>query len=1059
MTHVSRSRSRAVVRLVAALVFVAFFALPTIAQDISPEMYGAMRWRSIGPFRAGRVTSVSGVPNQTAVYYIGTPGGGVWKTTDAGHVWKPIFDSEHIASIGVVAVSPSNPNIVYVGTGEQTQGNGVHKSTDAGATWKNIGLEKTHIITGMVIDPRNPDIVVVAAVGDIFSGAERGIFKTSDGGKSWEKTLFKDNDTSPMDLNMAPGNPKLLYTTMLKRPTPPPAGGPPPNPNAPREQDATIYKSTDEGATWAPVGGKGLPTEPMGRVGVAAAPGTGKVVYAIATQGFYRSDDAGATWTQTTKDPRVIGNGYFSRVFVDPTNANTIYVAQTSMYRSTDGGKTFDAWVGAPSGDDIHVMWINPTNTQNMILGVDQGAIISPNGGSSWSSWYNQPTGQFYHVSTDNHFPYYVYAAQQDSGTMAVASRSDYGQITARDWAPTGGFEFAFIAPDPLNPNLVYTGGWYGSVLRYDKTTGQIVHIFVRTAKYRTAGMAPLAFSPHDPHVLYVGAQFVLETSDGGYTWREISPDLTVKAETPTTGGGTRAGRGNAGGVINAMAISPVTAAVIWAGTSNGLIQVTKDGKSWQDVTPSGLPERSVVNAIEASRHDAAEAYAVINAFRDSRPYIYRTRDYGTSWQPIITGIAVSPIARVVREDPVRKGLLYAGTEDAAYVSFDDGDHWQSLQLNLPTTPVRDLDLHGDDLVAATYGRSLWILDDVAPLRQASAKLAQSDATLLRPQTAVRVRWDMNQDTPLPVEVPAGKNPPDGAIINYYLKSAPTSEIKLAVNDAQNELVREYSSVAPALAYPPSNAPDYWFAEPTTLSKSAGHNRFVWDLRYPPPKAIRYSYYGNRLDYMEYTLADHAIPGETPREQPIGPLVAPGEYSLVLTVGGQTYRQPLKVLPDPRVHVSQADLVQQLNTVKNISAQMAATYDGSDQALSLRAAVADRQKSLAANTAAQDTIDALKALGDKAAAVADGSRTELGLGPLNRELARLATMIESGDSRPATPLQAGVDQSCGQVVKRLAQLREMNGQGIQPVNTLLQKYNLKELPIASNIPDNPSCGK
>jgi photosystem II stability/assembly factor-like uncharacterized protein len=1036
------------------------FSVCALAQDISPDMYSAMKWRSVGPFRAGRVTSVSGVPNQASVYYIGTPGGGVWKSTDAGQVWKPIFDSIPISSIGVVAVSPSNPNIVYVGTGEQTQGNGVYKSTDAGATWKSIGLEKTHVITGLVIDPRNPDIVVVAAAGDLSSGAERGIFKTSDGGKSWQKVLYKDNETSAMDLNMAPGNPKLLYTAMFHRQPPPPPGTPPPppNPNAVREQDAFIYKSTDEGSTWSMVEGKGLPTAPMGRVGVSAAPGNGnKTLYAIASQGFFRSDDMGANWTQTTKDPRVIGNGYFSRVFVDPTNANTVYVAQTSMYRSTDGGKTFDAWVGAPSGDDFHILWINPANTQNMILGVDQGAIVSANGGSTWSSWYNQPTGQFYHVSTDNHFPYYLYAAQQDSGTMAVASRSDFGEITDHEWAPTGGFEFSFIAPDPLNPNLVYTGGWYGSVLRFDKTTGQIVHIFVRTAKYRTANMAPLAFSPQDPHTLYVGAQFVLETSDGGYNWKEISPDLTVKAD--ATGGGGRQGRGNAPGVINAMAISPVTAGLIWVGTNNGLIQVTRDSKTWQDVTPVGLPERSNVNEIEASRHDAGEAYAVINAFQDSHPYIYRTRDYGKSWQPIVTGMPEAPIARIVREDPVRKGLLYAGTEAAAYVSFDDGDHWKSLQLNLPTTPVRDMEVHGDDLVAATYGRSLWILDDVTPLRQADAKLSQADATLLQPENAIRVRWDMSQDTPLPVEVPAGKNPPDGAIIDYYLKGASDSEIKLSVYDSKNELVREYSSTPAAIDSTPANVPSYWFETPTALTKSAGHNRFTWDLRYPPPKTIRYSYYGNRLDYMEYTLADHAIPGETPREQPIGPLAVPGEYSLVLTVRGQTYRQPLKVSLDPRVHVSQADLEQQLNTEKNISAEMSATYDGSEQALALRNAIADRNKSLATNAAAKDAVDALKALDEKIAAVADGSRTDLGLGPLNRELARLATMIESGDSRPAAPLQAGVDHSCGEIVKRLAQWRELNAQGVQPVNELLQKYSLAPLPVAAKIPADPSCGK
>ncbi|MCU1284326.1 MAG: hypothetical protein JWO13_676 [Acidobacteriales bacterium] len=1052
-------RNRASLSNLITFVVITFIAiLPLAAREITPEMYSSMKWRSIGPFRAGRVSAIAGVPIQTAVYYIGTPGGGVWKTTNAGQTWKPIFDSVPVSSIGTVVVSPSNPNIVYVGTGEQTQGNGVYKSTDAGATWKNVGLEKTHIITGMEVDPKNPDIVIIAAAGDFFSGAERGIFKTTDGGKSWKKVLFKGEDTSPMDLNMAAGNPKVMYTAMLKRPTPPPAGTPF-NQNAPREQDATIYKSTDEGSTWSPVGGKGLPTDPMGRVGIAAAPGaSNKTVFAIATQGVFRSDDGGATWTQTTKDARVIGNGYFSRIFVDPTNANTVYVAQTSMYRSTDGGKNFEAWVGAPSGDDYHLIWINPSAPQNILLGVDQGAVISNDSGATWSSWYNQPTGQFYHVSTDNHFPYFVYAAQQDSGTMAVASRSDYGEITDHDWAPTGGFEFSFIAPDPLNANLVYTGGWYGSVLRYDKITGQVVHIFVRTPKYRTANMAPIAFSPQNPRILYIGAQYVLETTDGGDNWREISPDLTVKADAAAAApaGGRGAGRGNANGVINTMAVSTLKAGQIWVGTTNGLIQVTRDGRTWQDVTPAGLPERSSVNAIEASRHDPAEAYAVINAFRDARPYIYRTRDFGKSWQAITAGIPESPIARIVREDTVRKGLLYAGTEAAAFVSFDDGDHWRPLQLNLPTTPVRDMEVHGDDLVIATYGRSLWILDNLTPLRQADNKLTQADATLLKPANAIRARWDMNQDTPLPVETPAGKNPPDGAIIDYYLKAAPGSEIKLAIYDSQNELVREYSGTVAPIDKTPMNVPGYWFMDPAVLSKAAGHNRFVWDMRYEPPKTMRYSYYGNRLDYIEYTLADHAIPGETPREQPLGPLVTPGEYTVALTVGGQTYKQPLTITLDPRVHVSQADLVLQLNAEKSISAQMAATYDGSDQVTALRTAITDRQTQLAKNPAAKDAADAIKALDERAMLVADGSRTELGLGPLNRELARLATMIESGDARPASALQASVDQSCEQLGKRLASWHELNGQ-IASVNSTLQKYSVAALPVASNIPAAPAC--
>ena len=580
-------------------------------QDFTPDLWQAMQWRLIGPFRGGRVTSVCGVASQPSIYYIGTPGGGVWKTEDAGRVWTPIFDAEHVASIGALAVAPSNPNVIYVGTGEQTPGNGVYKSTDAGATWTNIGLRETHIITGLIVDARNPEIVLVAASGDRKPGPERGIYKTTDGGKNWQKVLFKDDETGVADLEVDPDNPKVLYAALWHRPTDPAEAFE--RDQKPKGQNAAIYKSSDEGSTWTVVEGKGLPDEPMGRAGVAVAPGTGGMrVYAIVSQGLFRSNDGGANWQRSTSDPRVLGSGYFSRVFVDPTNDDDVYVAQTSMYRSTDGGRTFDAWQGAPSGDDYHVIWINPANPQNMILGVDQGAGISVDGGRTWSSWYNQPTGQFYHVSTDQRFPYSVYGAQQDSGTAAVLSRSDFGEITYRDWAPIGGFEFSYIVPDPLNANYVYEGGWFGSVLRYDKTTGQITHLFIRSSKYRTANMTPIAFSPQDPHTLFVGAQYVLKTKDGGFSWQEISPDLTQKPEGKEEVNLRRA-------VITTMALSLMKAGEIWVGTGNGIIQVTKDGKSWQNVSIPDLPARSTVilwklPATIPGRHTRSSMYSSINA-------------------------------------------------------------------------------------------------------------------------------------------------------------------------------------------------------------------------------------------------------------------------------------------------------------------------------------------------------------------------------------------------------------------------------------------------------------
>ncbi len=549
------------------------------------------------------------------MFYAGTPNGGVWKTDDAGRTWRPIFDHEPVASIGAVVVSPSDPNIIYVGTGEQNHGDGVYKSTDAGATWTNVGLRDTRLINAVIVDPRNPDIVVVAAMGDSQSGAQRGIYKSTDGGKSWNKTLFKDAETGIGDLTADPDNPSNLYATLWRRPADPF------DPGDRKGQDAWVYKSTDEGATWKVVEGKGLPSEPMGLLGIAVAPGTsGQRVYTYAKQGLYRSEDGGANWIRSSTDPRVFSSGYISEITVDPKNANVVYAEQTSLYRSTDGGKTFEAWVGAPSGDDYHVMWINPLNPQYIILGVDQGAMVSVNGGQTWSSWYNQPTGQFYHVSTDNQYPYNVYGAQQDSGTARVASRSTNGQVTYRDWAPVGGFEFCYIEADPLNPNYVYAGGWYGTVLRYDRVTGQIVHVFARTLKYRTANMAPIAFSPQDPHSLYVAAQYVLRTKDGGLTWKEVSPDLTEKPQasgkTPSAGE-QRANVRRA--VISTMSFSRVKAGEIWVGTGNGLVQLTRDGKRWENVTIPNLSERAGIVVVEASPHDPAEAYVVTQVAREAR--------------------------------------------------------------------------------------------------------------------------------------------------------------------------------------------------------------------------------------------------------------------------------------------------------------------------------------------------------------------------------------------------------------------------------------------------------
>jgi photosystem II stability/assembly factor-like uncharacterized protein len=1063
------------------------FAQQQTAQPIDPSLYSAMRWRSIGPLRAGRVAAVAGIPGDPTTFYIGMPGGGIWKTTNAGEVWKPIFDDAHVASVGAIAVAPSNTNIVYAGTGEQTAGNGVYKSTDAGATWTNIGLNDTKFISSIIVDPRNPDIIIVGVLGHpILSIAAaspaKGVFKTTDGGKTWAKVFYKDDMAGVSDMVADPGNPRVLYAGIW-RPRDFRAAGF--QASDLKKQDSWIYKSIDEGSTWKPVPETGLPSEARGRIGVSVAPGDkGRRVFAIMDEGLFRSDDAGETWRQITKDPRIVGNLYICHVYSDPRNADVVYVMQTSSYRSTDGGQTFAGFKGAPGGDDYHVMWMDPQNSQRMILGVDQGATISLDGGKVWSSWFNQPTGQLYHVITDNQFPFIAYAAQQDSGTVAVPERSDFGEISYRDWFSTGGFEFCYIAPDPLNPNIIYSGGWYGSVVRFDKRTGQITHVFVRTDKYHTSQMAPLVFSPQDPRTLYFGTQYLMKTVNGGDSWQAVSPDLTLKSgasapsSTPTAGhepadfepdkdadaemnqaedsdddpGDKDFQAPRLGGAISTLALSPLQASVIWAGTSNGLIQRTQDGGlTWQNVSPQGLNGFSPITILEASHFDVNSAYAALEIARDTNPYIYRTRDAGKTWTKITDGLPADWVARVVREDPVRKGLLYAGTENAVYVSFDDGDHWQSLQLNLPASDMRDLAVNGNDLVVATYGRALWVLDDISPLRLASPEIANSAATLLRPATAVHVRWDNDQETPLPPEVPASPNPPDGAIFYYYLKSAPTTPITLEIHDARGKLVHRFSSAAPPPDTTIKNAPDYWFGPLPSLPTQPGLNRFVWDLHYDPPPTLPYGYFGGLLDYVEYTLSGHAIPGDTPREQTLGALATPGQYEVSLIGNGVLMKQTLTIRLDPRVHVSQSDLDDQLNAALRISAALKISTDGYRRAEPLRAAIADRQKSLADNAQAKDALDALTALDHKIAGVQEGSFRSSGFGSVNRDLARLMFMIEVGDGAPSDSAKEALSDSCAALNKSLTGWRQFGSQDFPPVNALLDKYKLAPLPAPGPI--------
>lgn len=1026
--------------LLLAIVSTALLTTTAVAQ-YNPESFSAMKWRLVGPHRAGRVTAVAGIAGKPAIYYFGTPGGGVWKTTDGGRVWKPIFDDAHVASIGALALAPSNPSIIYVGTGEETEGNGVYKSIDAGRTWTNVGLRNTHHISSLIIDPRNPNIVLAGSLDLFAPNPEKGIFKTIDGGKSWKRVLFKDDKTSIMDMCAAPDDPRIIYAATYTFQY---------DPNNRRNiaGDAQIYKSTDGGTTWQRLSGTGLPEAGRGRIGVAVAPGTGgKRVYAIMSPGFFRSDDGGLTWRRSTTDSRVLGSGFFSRAFVDPKNADVVYVMQTSMYRSADGGRTFEAFKGGPSGEDQHVLWIAPDDPQRMLLGSDQGAIISVDGGHTWTEWFNQPTGQMYHVITDKAFPYRLYASQQDSGSVAVLSRSDFGMITYRDWYSTGAFESGYIAPDPANPNLVYSVGWYGSVFKLDRTTGQIATVFAPGANYRYTWETPLVFSPRDPKALYLGMQSVLRTTDEGKTWKEISPDLTEK--TPSQ---------NSQGVIQTITPSAAKAGEIWVGTSTGLVQLTRnDGATWNNVTPPEMPAGGSVISIEASSVDDDTAYVIASIGRgQGHPYIYRTHDAGKTWQTIVNGLPLNVTARVVREDAAQKKLLYAGTETGVYVSFDDGDVWQPMQLNLPTTSVRDLNVHGDDLVAATYGRGLWILDDLSPLRQLRAEVASAGAYLFKPATATRVRWDNHPDTPLSADVPAGENPPDGAIIYYSLKSPPAREISLEIRDEQGHVVRQFTSQAPPANNTPRNVPDYWFAPPDVLTKRAGLNRFVWNLQWPAPATLPYSFRGIHLDYIEYTLPDHAIAGKTPREQPPGPLVAPGKYEVVLTVDGKTYRQPLIVKLDPRVHISSADLEAQVDLARMIDASMNTSFHSYNDVGALRAALAGARKTLDANPNAKAASESASALDKELGEIQDGTSAAPGFGAVNRDLARYVTMIQGGDLRPAASATASIAIACAALKNDLARWRTINGERLPAFNQTLKQANL--LPLSIYVVDtDPRC--
>lgn len=883
-----------------------------LAGQLDPSAYSAMEWRMIGPFRAGRTVGAVGIPTQPNVFYIGVNNGGVWKTTDFGRVWTPIFDDQPTGSIGALAIAPSNPEIVYVGSGEGLQrpdlstGDGVYRSDNGGKTWTHLGLRDGQQIGQIIVDPTNPNRIFVAVLGHPYGpNTERGVYRSIDGGTSFQKVLYTDENTGAIEVAFDPVNPRTVYADMW-------AGR-----QAPWEMGSSfngpgsgLFKSTDGGDTWRQLG-RGLPTiqQGLGRIGFSIAPSNPNRIYATVDAatgaGVYRSDDAGESWTLATNDPRLWGRGSdFAEIRVHPKNEDIVFVANVASYRSTDGGKTWISIKGAPGGDDYHRIWINSLNPDIMLFATDQGATITVNAGQTWSSWYNQPTAQFYHVITDNRVPYWVYGAQQESGSAGVASRGDNGAITFRDWRTIGVEEYGYVAPDPINTNLIFGG----KLTRFDLSNGEVQNVapeVVRSGKYRFVRSMPVIFSPVDQRVLYLGSNVLFKTTTSGSGWDIISPDLTRETyEVPATLGvftNLDPEKGKHRGVIYTVAPSFRTTNTIWVGTDDGLVHLTRDGgRTWKNVTPPALTPWSKVSLMTASHFDDVTAYAAVNRFRldDLRPHIYRTHDGGASWREITIGIPANEVVNAVREDPVRKGLLFAGTERAAYFSVDDGDHWQSLRLNMPATSIRDLVLHDDDIVVATHGRSFWILDDMSPLRELAA-LRSTEARLFAPRATYRFRRNKNTDTPLPPEEPAGKNPPDGAIIYYSLPPGVNNPVTIEITDAAGKQIRRFSSSDAPAAIPANLViPTYWIRQPESVSTAAGSHRFVWDLHYPPPATTDFGY------------PISAIVHDTPLE-PTGPAVAPGRYSVKLTVNGKIYTQSLAVKMDPRVHMTAAELQQQ----------------------------------------------------------------------------------------------------------------------------------------------------
>ncbi len=1041
----------------AMLLVTGLFGLTVIslhAQTLDENALKGMKWRQVGPFRGGRALAVTGVAGDPETYYFGAVAGGVWKTANGGITWTPMTDKTGIMSVGAIAVAPSDSNVIYVGTGEScirgniSYGDGMYKSVDGGKTWTHIGLEDTRHIAKVIVNPQNADIVYVAALGHAYGSNEmRGVFRSNDGGKTWQKVLFKDNKTGAIDLVFDPNNPHILFAALWEAQRTPwslTSGGP----------GSGLYKSSDDGATWKRLDGHGLPSGVLGRIGVSVSGADGNRVYAIIEAekgGIYRSEDAGESWKLINPDHRFTQRSwYFHHIFADPKNVDTVYVLNTSVARSTDGGRAFE-FIRAPHGDN-HGLWIDPTHPRWMIAGNDGGASVSHDAGKSWTPENNQPTAQFYHVATDTAVPYRLYGAQQDNSTVAIVSRGDHGVIDRPDWYDVGGGESGFVVPDPRDPMVVYAGSYDGLITRFDKKNAQQRDISswplnpmgagAAELKHRFQWTAPILISPHDPSVVYHGGEAVFKTSDEGATWTAISGDLTRNDKSKQQSSGGPLTQDNTSveyyDTVFALAESPVEKGVIWAGTDDGLVQVTRDGgQHWTNVTSKEFGEWSLVSIIDASPHAGGSAYVAIDRHKldDFRPYAFKTADYGKSWTKITSGLPENSYVHVVREDPKRKGLLFAGTENGIFVSFDDGAHWQSLKLNLPTTPIHDVTVKNDDLAVATHGRAFWILDDISPLRQMTASTANEEVHLYHPATAIRYR---GPGFTLPPTVPVGANPPTGVIIDYFLKTAPKDGVTLEILDAKGRLVRKYTSKKAAEGAPPEEE-EFGLSRPgETLPAEAGLNRFVWDMRSEAPARV---------------------PGAVSwGGRPTGPLVMPGTYQIKMTAGGKTSTATAEIQKDPRVATTQADLEKQNELAMRVRDRVSAGHEAVNQMRSVRGQLEALKKRLGADTSAKPVLEAAEALKKKMDAIEEKiiqPKSKSGEDPLNYpiqtadQLMALQSTVESADAAPTAQSYTVFDELNGRLETQFAAWRDVQSKDLAALNALIEKNNIPAIAPAT----------